>query len=633
MKTSLYLLLILPVLMSCTNLKTEKTSSRFISSKNTDFTKFKMEQGDYSYGLSHIYSDISESAPYLLLHPNTSFFKSDYVKSLKYKLNSINEYQLQHWYGQDFFRNQTQLKVNFQGFMKKFDEKTFNKAKIKFYKNINFNWNKLKHDLPYPTIKVWGNLAHPPMHSTEFLLENYDLLFAPINYDKIQSKFFSPEFHLKVDNETGTELTFGNDLTLRYDNDVFKEKMRLAKKSKKLIWGAALTFTCDKSGKLFAEVLEERARAGVDVRILTEGSYIKLFNKKCAERLMKSGVKFIFANDIFKHKWFAIFHIKQWVFDAGEDDMSKYIGAIGGHNIIDADNLSRSTDFLNRDADVFVKGPATTDLLKSFISHWNYFSKKEHKISEKMSSKIAKLLIDQRSPFYKKRGRDFYIEKLSNYSTRMKGVCRYVNQSPGTTPAHVAKVLDKYLDVTESYLGIVDPIKLEAVNRRKDKYSQWFNNLTEKIQQLSSKGVKVDYITSGGHMAANELVPIFWEFIQDHLENGRFVKARLRQWSIDRLNRNYGVSLFNSIGKDFTPYKNIRVWNHISFIHSKLFYFDRIALSVGSMNLHKNATDQAYESTLICQDKKLNAQADRGYILDMANSAPFVYKEIINMDD
>lgn len=78
--------------------------------------------------------------------------------------------------------------------------------------------------------------------------------------------------------------------------------------------------------------------------------------------------------------------------------------------------------------------------------------------------------------------------------------------------------------------------------------------------------------------------------------------------------------------EDFFKFKNINIWTHISYMHSKIMYFDRIATSIGTFNFDHYSADSLYESTIICQDTKLNTQVDQSMVLDMANSVPLNVK-------
>jgi phosphatidylserine/phosphatidylglycerophosphate/cardiolipin synthase-like enzyme len=127
-------------------------------------------------------------------------------------------------------------------------------------------------------------------------------------------------------------------------------------------------------------------------------------------------------------------------------------------------------------------------------------------------------------------------------------------------------------------------------------------------------------------MAGNENVAIMNERIKNQLVGGFEVKAN---WSYLKLifsNKFYGKDHYLNLLKDWYPFFNVKIWNHISFLHSKIFYFDRVVASIGSYNLEHNATDHSYESTSICMDKNLNNQLDEILVLDMVNSIPLVFR-------
>jgi phosphatidylserine/phosphatidylglycerophosphate/cardiolipin synthase-like enzyme len=155
-----------------------------------------------------------------------------------------------------------------------------------------------------------------------------------------------------------------------------------------------------------------------------------------------------------------------------------------------------------------------------------------------------------------------------------------------------------------------------------------FNRLHLRVQKLARRGLPIDYITTNINMAGNENVAIMNERIRDELRRGKELEAN---WSLAKLiatNNYYGVPHYNNLMKDWMPIQNVHIWNHISFMHSKIFYFDRIVASVGSYNFQHNATDQAYESTAICMDETLNHELDKILVQDMANSIPLIFSRV-----
>jgi phosphatidylserine/phosphatidylglycerophosphate/cardiolipin synthase-like enzyme len=192
------------------------------------------------------------------------------------------------------------------------------------------------------------------------------------------------------------------------------------------------------------------------------------------------------------------------------------------------------------------------------------------------------------------------------------------------------------LDGVKEHLVITNPInadsKVTRLNRAllpiwemADSFVM-FNQLWTKLQGLARQGLAIDYITTNIDMAGNEQVAIINDRIRDRLERGDPLKANMDLMLIFMSNRLYGKPHYKNLLKDWVPYPNVQVWTHISFIHSKIFHFDRIAASVGSYNFQHNATDHSYEITSICQDESLNQQLDRVQVLDMANSIPLVFR-------
>ena len=85
------------------------------------------------------------------------------------------------------------------------------------------------------------------------------------------------------------------------------------------------------------------------------------------------------------------------------------------------------------------------------------------------------------------------------------------------------------------------------------------------------------------------------ERIKNYLQKGKIFSANLNQIWLTDYSLKYAEPQYLNLINDYLPYPNVNVWLHISFIHSKILYIDRIAASIGSFNIHHNATDHAYE--------------------------------------
>jgi hypothetical protein len=215
----------------------------------------------------------------------------------------------------------------------------------------------------------------------------------------------------------------------------------------------------------------------------------------------------------------------------------------------------------------------------------------------------------------------------------MKGVCRFVKQAPYKDRHSIGKAYLLLLDKLQKHLVINDPIKSDTFMKSRfqlplieyfDSF-EMFNLLHNKVQSLAKAGKSIDYITTNINMAGNENVALMNEEIKEQLEGNESWQANWSLFMLGASNRYFGKPHYKNLIKDWVPHRSVNVWTHISFMHSKIFYFDRIVASIGSYNFHHNATDHAYESTSICMDDELNQQLDQILIMDMANSIPLIY--------
>ena len=372
---------------------------------------------------------------------------------------------------------------------------------------------------------------------------------------------------------------------------------------------------------------EKQRREGVEVKIIADGMISKVLNhRECLNLLRDAGIEVVKSKDFFKHKLKAIYHTKTLVVDLKE-------AIAGGHNMIDADNLSRSTDFKNRDVDLYVKGPMVTDITRQFVENWRYQSTliKNLRPLTVFENVVKHKLVEERN--LGQRGDKFYDKILSNINTRMYGVCRFIKQAPYEDRHTIGKAYLKLLNKVSRHLVIADPVKSDTyvakmadapISEMLDNFDM-FNQLHLKVQALEKESIKIDYLTTNINMAGNENVAIMNERIKDQLDLG---KELIANWSLVKLlasNNYYGKSHYKNLMKDWLPYPNVHIWKHMSFMHSKIFYFDRVVASIGSYNFQHNATDQAYESTAICMDESLNKGLDQLLVEDMANSIPLIF--------
>ncbi len=587
---------------------------------------FIPERGVYKYQFQDLVELYQDEFPFLsrkqIDHP-----------SLPYKITKHNQFQLKDWYQHDWFALQELFQTDLDHYVRFYKASSFSEAKKNHFATQEFNSRSFHHKRSIPTPREWAGLNHPPLRELEKSLPFYSTHYAPINYAKVESNYFDPKIHQAIDEASNSELSFGNKIVVLEDSKAFEEKKRIIRAARKTIFMSSLVFVCDPSVQEITDLLIEKRREGVEVRIMVDWAITRyLGHSRCINQMSKAGIEVLRADDFYSFHKFTVYHTKNLIVDSE-------LAITGGHNMIDADNTSRGTDFKNRDIDILVSGPMVSDIAITFLEDWNHFQSRRSKTSLTSVAHHIEEMHQQKNKQRENamRGAQHYATILGSEASRMSGVCRYIKQSPYEDGHSIGKAYLIMLDQVQSYLAITNPIasdsKVTARNRwrlplfeKRDRFVM-FNKLFDKIQGLASKGTKIDYITTGMEMTGNEVVAILNDVVRESTENGQTMRANWAFLRAQFANRFYGKSHFKNLVKDWARHPSVDVWTHVSFIHSKIFHFDRIAASVGSYNFQHNATDHSYEGTVICQDESLNRELDRVQVLDMANSIPLVFKK------
>ena len=176
-------------------------------------------------------------------------------------------------------------------------------------------------------------------------------------------------------NHSGADYTLGNDVQIFFNGeDKFKHLIYDLKNAKKYIHIQYYIFKRDNLGKEIIEILEDKAREGVEVRFLVDSMGSYTLTKTLLKEFIQNGGKFeIFFPGILPHINTRINyrnHRKMVIID-GE------YGYTGGFNVGDEYvNLDKKIGFW-RDTHIRIKGEAVNDLTDRFLLDWCYASGEE----------------------------------------------------------------------------------------------------------------------------------------------------------------------------------------------------------------------------------------------------------------
>ncbi|MCC6396235.1 MAG: phosphatidylserine/phosphatidylglycerophosphate/cardiolipin synthase family protein [Bacteroidetes bacterium] len=499
-------------------------------------------------------------------------------------------------------------------FVRESGDPDFLTAVSRSYAHWPFDYLRQAAILPYRNLAGWGGLFFPPIKHLTQPVPFYCAEFTPdFDPDTVESAYFDPEFQKSLDQETQTELTYGNTLRALYNGaEAYPEKLRLVKEARKFLYVAVMTIVADSTGRELVRLMIERKRAGVDVRLITEDFYTFSISGFAVGTLEREGIPVARVADKRLNQIDRMFHNKFWIRDGEE-------AILGGMNVLDYENTSSGFDFQNRDTDVLIRGPAVTSLLDSFIRLWKRYDRANNPIALG-DSMLAHQLAAERSAGV--RGSEHYARWLGDPQTRMNGICRTAVQGDDADPQKIATLLKRYTEQSRHSLYFTTPgVECDAQSGSGESIDSLAQAILEKMRRPEYRGAVITNGIDGGwgestiflrtRVKDSELVhDPFWVDIMTPVVDGG------------------GREVAQSLRVTMTPFLRVgmRVYQYINYIHAKEFYFDRLLTGIGSWNFDPYSADRNHESMIFCLDDSLRVQMERHLVLDMVNSVPLLLR-------
>ncbi len=224
------------------------------------------------------------------------------------------------------------------------------------------NFKKSFRYIAHPLIKDGLYLTHEP--KTDFKETQYMAIDSEIT--DIYKTAYNMTFHHAYLNDSKVSV-------LKNGESLFPELLDKLRNAEKYIFMEYYIIRTDKIGKKVLNILKDKAKSGVEVKLLYDAIGSVMLNRKFMKKLKKSGVEVV-VND---RVYFGVFntrinyrnHRKITVID------SKY-GFIGGMNLADEYNGSSKKFGKFRDTHLLLEGKAVNSLTALFLRDWYYSSHK-----------------------------------------------------------------------------------------------------------------------------------------------------------------------------------------------------------------------------------------------------------------
>jgi phosphatidylserine/phosphatidylglycerophosphate/cardiolipin synthase-like enzyme len=304
-----------------------------------------------------------------------------------------------------------------------------------------------------------------------------------------------------------------------------------------------------------------------------------------------------------------MFHNKIWIRDGEE-------AILGGMNVLNYENNSDGFNFLNRDTDILVQGPAVTSLLESFIKLWRKYDTDDRPIALGEYILATRLAAERAAGV---RGSKNYARWLENPETRMNGICRTAIQGNNAEPQKIVMLLLRYLESARHSFYVTSP-EIEFDLDRKIEYTDMLAGLMR--EKASSPDFRLAYITNGFDGGLGESSA----FIRSRVKDAKLAGEGFWESMLTPLVDEEGHDVNRRVRKAIRPLVQAGVhgFQYFNYIHAKEFYFDRLLVGVGSWNFDLFSSNNNHESAIFCLDDKLRLQMEQQMVLDMVNSVPII---------
>lgn len=403
-----------------------------------------------------------------------------------------------------------------------------------------------------------------------------DVTLAPVH----DSPLRSPEMRAAVDRVTGAPLTSGNDVRL-LSNGVqsFDARFRLMAAATRSIHLQTYIFRDDEAGRRTADLLRQKAREGVDVRVIVDGIGSQDTSTRFFDDMRADGVKVISFKPLsslerLNHRW----HQKVLTVDDGAAVLggmnigSEY--ALHGTGHVDVSNGAdaESAKWM-RDADVAVTGPVVVDAVHAFAESWALAGGEPLHEPPHAASPPAAIGDASMLPVRLLRG---ISDPVSGADTRLLVHRPYED---GDTR------------IEDWYVTMLDHASTTAYLT--NAYFVPTPRITEALKRAAARGVDVRVLTNSPDTTDAALPMAQWAARASYEQ---LLKA--------------GVRIYE------TPDTH-QVLQHL---HKKAAVFDGVVSTVGSYNLDPRSASLNSESTLVVENSDFGAQMNRMFAHDLKAS-------------
>jgi cardiolipin synthase len=364
-----------------------------------------------------------------------------------------------------------------------------------------------------------------------------------------------------LDQFTSSQLIPCNDVAMLINGrSSFARRFELAAQAKDKLYLQTLLYYNDETGIKLADLLVERAQAGVDVKVIVDDAFAQGRKSSIIRRLENGGVSVQLNNPLLQNPLGANFRSHQKMFVVDDE-----VAIVGGMNIANEYAYGEIEEHGWRDTDLEIRGPAVAEIAELFESNWLNL---QISINWEIGDKAAKPLAEKQEKAGILPNRDRLIRgPLPVYFTTPPEFANVRVRWLKTFPKNSKD--DDILDLFTAYLATAkQEVILESA------YFIPHPRLKEAIKAACKRGVKVRIITNSTD--------------SNNHPNAGWAGRACYEEAIRA-----GAEIYE--------------WRGAQTLHSKVTWFDGFAVTIGAYNLNSRSNSCDSEDVISIEDRRFAA--------------------------
>jgi phosphatidylserine/phosphatidylglycerophosphate/cardiolipin synthase-like enzyme len=499
--------------------------------------------------------------PFSWIHPNKAFSKEE-----NFSLQGRPPFQVISSRERDIFD------FNTGEFIEAQKASSFREAQFRYFKRVSLDPYLNRYAYEAPHMRSWGALPYPPIrYISQLNAEAKPVTETWANHG---------EYQQELDRITGHELTRNESVEIVQNGKVVAPVLKIITDAKQFVFVNVLSLVCDASTEPVIHALEERAKSGVDVRVIVNQAYAALA-KPCLQRMRDHQIQIATAPT---HSSYYINDQDEVIL--GAESMARMFFSSDGYN------------FLDRDMMLSIKGAVTTDVIKNFISVWD-----EKRSEDLRDVKLpVSIYLAKREAELKRnlRARDY----TGWLGASSKNLCRFAEQMPEGKNRSMENLLVSLVRKSKEKV-FLSGVKFDADSP-----------VFKAALARATDGADFNFLGNGWEGGDGELTLYLDELIQEHPGLSPYLLL-LRNWDVNRIARKRAQAV-----APLADLSHVRLWSFFSFLHYKVALFDHEGFWVGSANPDWDSVTGYDESGIFCMDKTLNQTLSDTTEIDLSNSIP-----------